>query len=510
MSALSVDAGTSVVKAVVYDDDGTQAGLSRRPVPVSRPRPGWAEQDMTSVWDAVAAVIRDVLPQAPSPVRFLAITAQGDGCWLVGPDGAPTGPAILWSDGRAGDTVESWREAGVLEQAFRINGSLTFSGLPNAILTWLAAHDPDRVHRSAAALTCGGWLYLKCTGEVGAELADASAPFLDPRARRYAPELLRLYDLEWAARLLPEVRPDPARSAPLTADAASQLGLPAGLPVVMAPYDVASTALGVGAVEPGQVCTILGTTLCTEMVSDIDTSGEPSGLTVVRGPGDQVLRVFPTLAGTEVLDWAADLLGVAGPSQLADLAAAAAPGARGLTFLPYVSPAGERAPFLNPYAKGVFWGLSLGHGRAEIARAVFEGLSMVIRDCVEAFHQPAAELRVCGGGANSDLWRQLIADVVGAPVTPSADVEAGARGAYLSGLVATGVEPSIAAAARHVRAGRSSEPDPRRVDFYTARYQQFRLLREISAQGWSVSSAAQPAPRSTVGPPTEGRDAGTI
>ncbi|GAB3472627.1 FGGY family carbohydrate kinase [Actinophytocola sediminis] len=487
MATVAIDAGTSMIKAVVFDDTGAELAVARQATAVRRPHPGWAEQDMDSVWSAVAAAVRSVLSTVDVEVAFVAITAQGDGCWLVDGDGEPTGPAILWSDGRAAGIVESWRRAGITEEAFRINGSLGFSGLPHAILTWLAEHDPARVEASATALYCGGWLFSRCTGLLGVDLSDASVPFLDPRTRAYSPELLSLYGLDWASRLLPEIRPPAARAAALTDRAATELGLPAGVPVVLAPYDVASTAIGVGATDPGQACTILGTTLCTEVVRDrVDTAGEPGGLTVALDTGSDVLRAFPTLAGTEVLDWAAALLGLDHARDLTALADQASPGANGLVFLPYLSPAGERAPFLDPHARGTFWGMSLEHGRAEFARAVFEGLTMVIRDCVVATGADATELRVCGGGAGSAVWRQLIADVVGVPVVTSADTEVGAKGAMLTGLVATGAAPSVSAAASdQVRVASSHEPDRERGERYTERFALFQELRALSTPGWA-------------------------
>lgn len=502
MPAIAVDAGTSMIKAVVFDDDGREVAVSRRTTEVRRPKPGWAEQDMMSVWYAVVAAIRDVLATAACPagdVRFVAVTAQGDGCWLVGEDGEPTGPAVLWSDGRAAPIVESWLRAGTAEEAFRVNGSLGFSGLPHAILTWLRRHDPERLAASSTALYCGGWLFSRFTGVIGADYSDASVPLLDPRTREYSPELLALFDLEWAAPLLPPVRDHEGRCAPLTARAAGELGLPESTPVVLAPYDVASTALGAGATTDGQACTILGTTLCTEVVrSRVDTSGDPAGLTIVLDSGSDVLRAFPTLAGTEVLGWASDLLGLDHPRRLSTLADEAAPGAGGLSFLPYLSPAGERAPFLDTRARGTFWGLDLEHGRPEIARAVFEGLTMVIRDCLRAAGAGATELRVCGGGANSEVWCGLIADVAGVPVARPADTEVGAKGAFLTGLVATGAEKTVAdAAARHVHIDRSYEPDPHRAEHYAGAFERFLTLRDIAAQGWHLDDAttAQPTGR---------------
>ncbi|MFI6578731.1 FGGY family carbohydrate kinase [Nocardiopsis sp. NPDC050513] len=491
MAVTTVDVGTSMIKAVVFDDHGHEVAVARRATEVRRPRPGWAEQDMDAVWRSVAAAVREVGERTGEPVDFLAVTAQGDGCWPVDGTGAPTGPAILWSDGRAAAIVEQWRADGVLDAAFRRNGSLTFAGLPNALLAWLSRNDPDRLRRTAAVLTCGGWVFHRLTGAVSVDESDASAPFLDLRTRGYDPACLDLFGLEWAAGLLPEVRGDDRRTGTLTPAAAAELGLPQGLPVVMAPYDIASTALGVGAVADGQACSILGTTLCTEVVTTApDTAGEPSGLTIALDSSGHLLRAFPTLAGTEILGWASSLLGTDGPASLGDLALAAAPEPGGPLFLPYLSPAGERAPFLDPHARGTWWGLSLEHDRARMARSVFEGLTLVLKDCLAASGVPVTELRLSGGGANSDRWCALIADVTGVPVVRSTDTEAGAKGAFLSGLVATGRSPDLAtAAADHVHLRPVREPDPRLAGLYAHTYERFLALRELTRPGWALMTS---------------------
>ncbi|MGP3956006.1 FGGY family carbohydrate kinase [Nonomuraea sp. 3N208] len=481
MAIICVDAGTTVIKAVAYDAAGAESAVSRRETMVSRPAPGHAEQDMAAVWDAVAATVREV---ATGDVDFLAVTAQGDGCWLVGSDLEPTGPAILWNDARAAAIVDSWTRGGRAAAAFRINGSSAASGLPHAILTWLREHDPDRLDRSAAMLTCGGWIFAKLTGEPVTDESDASAPFMDLRARAYSPELLAMFGLEWAERLLPPVRSCPAGE--LSPQAAAALGLAAGTPVVMAPYDIAATALGAGAVTAGQACGILGTTLCTEVVVDSPAlEGEPIGITIALPEG--YLRAFPTFAGTEVVQWTCRLLGLREPAELGELAGLSAPGAGGLTFLPYLSPAGERAPFTDSLARGAMLGMSFEHGREHVARAALEGLTMVIKDCLAATGAVPTELRVCGGGSANTAWLGMIADVTGLPVRRSVDAEVGARGAYLVGLAATGATPSVAAAAAdHVRLRDAVEPDPGRQAFYARMFADFLALREANAGSWPL------------------------
>lgn len=491
MAAICLDAGTTMIKAVGYDGQGTEAVLARRNVPVSRPHPGWAEQDMATVRDAAFETVAEVAASLGDGIDFLAITAQGDGSWLVGPDGAPTGPAILWNDGRGADILTGWTRDGILEEAFALNGSLTSSGMPNVILRWLYENDPARLERSSVSLTCGGWLYAQLTGETVVDESDASAPFMDIRTRLYSEDLLRLYGMEWAQRLLPAIRDDNHRTAPLTRAAADRLGLPEGLPVVLSPYDIASTAIGVGAVLPGQACCILGTTLCTEIISDsVQISSPAAGLNVAPGLPGRFLRAFPTLAGGEVIQWACDMLGLQDPAQLTELAAQCPAGAGGLVFLPYLSPAGERAPFLDPQARGTFLGLSLDHGRKHLARAVLEGLSLVIRDCLVASGAAPTELRVCGGGAASDIWLQLIADVAGVPVLRSADTEVGAKGAFLIGLAATGNAGSVEeAAASYIRIRDRFTPAAAPAAFYADLYDSFLALRSVSAQAWPQLAA---------------------
>jgi xylulokinase len=486
MAVICIDAGTTMIKAVGYDERGNEAVVVRQETTVSRPQPGWAQQDMESVWDAVVYTVRGVAHELATDVDYVAITAQGDGCWLVDANGAPTGPAILWNDGRAADIVEDWTRSGVLDQAFRINGSLTSSGLPNAILIWLHRYDPDRLERSALSLTCGGWVFAEMTGHLGIDESDAAAPFMDIRSRRYSPELLRLYDMEWAQRLLPEIRGDDRRTAELTSAAAVQLGLPAGTPIVLSSYDIASTAIGVGAVSGGQSCSILGTTLCTEVVTEEVNLGEDAaGLTVALGLPGKYLRAFPTFAGGEVIQWACQLLGLDGPFVLGELATRSRPGAGGLTFLPYFTPERERAPFLNPLARGAFLGLSFEHQREHVARAVLEGLTLVIQDCLAASRAKPSELRVCGGGAASPVWLQLIADVTSIPVLRSMDTEVGAKGAFLLGMVATGrAARAEDVAPQYVRTRDTFEPDPSRTALYADLYADFLAVRETTAAAW--------------------------
>jgi len=197
---------------------------------------------------------------------------------------------------------------------------------------------------------------------------------------------------------------------------------------------------------------------------------------------------MPTLTGCEALTWAANALACESIRELDHLAAAATPGANGLLFLPYLSLAGERAPFLEPSARGSFIGLSLAHGRADLARAVYEGLAFVIRECLNvAANSLPSEIRVCGGGARSDFWCQLIADVVGVPLVRTDDSEDGARGAFLFALTVTGTASSIHDAIRqHVAPSKTFTPSPPLNNLYSERFNLFLQQRALALPQWRL------------------------
>lgn len=509
MAILCVDAGTTMVKAVVFDEQGRELTVARQATQVERRSPGFSEQDMYSVWDAVVYTVRSVVHGVGEPVRMLAFTGQGDGCWLVGDDGCPTGPAILWNDGRAADIVDRWAADGVLDAAFRITGNYGFAGTSGAIMKWLWQHDRGLLDASHKALYCDGWLFLKLTGELAVEESDAASPFLDIRTRAYAPEILDLLDLPWVADLLPEVRGDGQRVGELAKRAATELRLPAGLPVVMAPFDIPATALGIGAVTPGQACTILGTTMSTGMaVATPDTSGTPSGMTLPSGAGDAYLRSLATMSGVETIGWGMKLIGLDNPNWLSDLAQTTDPGAAGIFFHPYLSPAGERAPFRDTKARGSITGLSFEHTRSHIARAMLEGLSYVVRECLDASASRPTELRITGGGANSTFWCQLLADITGLPTLRSADSEIGAKGAFVTALVESKDEPDIASAVRRSVVVRDTfEPDAQRSELYDQLYADFMNIRASVMGDWGLLASSrarlQPLKRTaTEGPDT--------
>ena len=341
MSRIGVDVGTSRVKAVRFDDGWAEVDSAGESTVVLSSPDGRREQDMEQVWEAVARVVTEVVSRCPDQVELVAVTAQGDGTWLIDAEGRPVGEALLWNDNRAARLIDRWQLDGVLEEAFRTSGSLGAPGLANAQLRWLREHEPRRLESATTLLSCGSWVYHRLTGERVLERSDAANPFCDARTWEYDDGLLELFDLSDLAGLLPPVVSGSEAVAPLRADVAERLGLPAATPVALASYDVVTSAVGSGVGRAGTAMAVLGTTLCVGVAGEdplLDRTA--SGMTLPSGTDGRWLVAFATLTGTEALDWAARTLGLADAGSVARLAATSTRTDLPL-FLPYLSPAGS-------------------------------------------------------------------------------------------------------------------------------------------------------------------------
>ena len=437
---IGVDAGTSVVKAVGFDFDGNILATAELPIATRSSEPGLAEQDFEEILRAVGETIRHVVADRSDGVEILAITAQGDGLWLLDQDGHPVRPGMLWSDGRASAIVEHWMADGTAEEAFRRNGNVPFAGSAAALLRHLERHEPDALMRSATAGYCKDAIGQRLTGVRATDASDASLPFLDLSTREYDLQLLELFGVSRWRHLLPPVDPSPGIVRTLTADGSRIVGLPVGIPVHAGTFDFPATTTGAGLIRPGSGLIAFGTTLaCGVLVDRVDTSGTPSGMTICLPTDGRWIRLLPAMAGTLALDWVLPLI-AATHDDLEALLSESSPGAGGVQMLPYLAASGERAPFVDPSARGRLIGLNLATTRSAIARAVCEGIAYAARHCFEAGGlAPDGAVLLCGGGARTPGLRQILADVLGRPVLIARQPETGARGAVIAALQPAGM-----------------------------------------------------------------------
>lgn len=435
---IGIDLGTSNIKAVAFSLAGeTLAVASRRPTlrHIGKYR---IEQDFEEVVAAVGAVVSEVRQAAGGAPVAIGITGQSDGLWLLDERGYAVRPAISWLDGRGNATLQRWMDSGVYAAVFRRNANAIFPGCQAPFMAVLAESEPEALEAAATASYLKDGILQRLTGARVTDASDASLPFLDIRTRQYDPEILRLLGLERYARLLAPVTPAPGQAFALNAAGAALTGLPAGLPVHAGPFDLPACAIGAGVDKVGDGLIIVGTTLACEVLVDaIDPAAEPMGMTLCMPASQRWMRAVPAMVGTASLDWVLSLVG-SNPDALEDLLAQSEPGARGVTALPYFSATGERAPFCDVSARGQLSGLTMGTSRADLVTAVCESVAYAARHCIEAAGL-RGRLSVCGGGASSRVWCQMIADVLQAPLHVARRPEVGARGAALAAMDVIGI-----------------------------------------------------------------------
>ena len=435
---LGIDLGTSMVKAVGFSMAGECLATASRRSTLNHLGEGRIEQDFEAIVASVGEVVAEVCAGRDEAPRAIGITGQSDGLWLLDAEGRSAHPAISWLDDRGNPYLQGWIDNGVFEAVFRRNGNAIFPGSQAPLLAALARSNPEALEQAATASYLKDAILQRLTGVRVADASDASLPFLNTKTRSYDPEILRLLGLEPYARLLAPVMPAPGQAFALTAAGARLTGLPAGIPVHAGPFDMPACAIGAGVRAVGDGLVIVGTTLaCQVMVDRVDTDCEPVGMTLCMPKEGQWLRAFPATVGTATLDWILGIVGVAATG-LDDLLTQSHPGANGVTALPYFSATGERAPFVDVNARGLLSGLTTATTPADLVMAVCESVAYAARHCIEAA-QVTGTLAVCGGGANSASWSQMIADVLQRPLQIARRPEVGARGAAIAAMDAVGI-----------------------------------------------------------------------
>ncbi|WP_433872363.1 FGGY family carbohydrate kinase [Saccharopolyspora sp. CA-218241] len=470
---IGVDVGTSVTKASLLDREGSAMVTHSVRSTLRRAPGGRVEQDLDEVVDSVVRVVRQVVTEAErerQPIEALAITGQGDGLWLRDEQGDQVGPALSWLDARASGVMDRWAETGVLRQVYRLTGSGMFSGSAGPLLAHLAEHDPDRLRRAAVAGYCVDAIVQRFTGEITVDASDASLPFLDVAARAYSERAIAAAGLSGYRELLADPAPLGKLFA-LSGRAAKQLGLPSGLPVSAGPFDLPACAFGAGIREPGDGTLVIGTTLGCQVLRDevdFDPDGEAAGMWLATPQPQRYLSVMPAMVGTANLDWVLRTVG-AGIEELEPLLGGSRPGAGGVSALSFLSNSGERAPFVEPYARGQFTGLSLETTPADLVRAMCEAVAYAARHNLETAGL-TGEVSACGGGARSAAWSQIFADVLGRPLHVPHEEGVGARGAAMTAWDSLG-EPVDRQ--RWAQARRVVQPHPSAVEFYERGYREY-------------------------------------
>jgi erythritol kinase len=434
---LGIDLGTSMVKAARFAQDGTcLAVASRRSSPTSLGG-GRIEQDFEEIVTAVGEVVAEACAGAPPPMA-IGLTGQSDGLWLLDAEGRGVRPAVSWLDDRGNPYLERWIASGAFAAVFRRNANAIFPGSHAPLMAALMDSDPEALARAKTASYLKDGILQRLTGARVTDASDASLPFLDIEARDYDPEILRILGLGAMRRLLAPVMPAPGQAFPMNAAGSALTGLPMGIPVHAGPFDLVACPIGAGVRRVGDGLIIIGTTLACEVLTDrIDTTADPVGMTLCMPEAGRWIRSMPATVGTATLDWVLDLVG-ATHDQVDGLLNQSRPGANGATALPFFSATGERAPFVEVRARGQLSGLSTATTKADLVMAVCEAVAYAARHCIEAAGLTGT-VSVAGGGSNSQIWSQMVADVLQRPLLVARRPEVGARGAALVAMQVAGI-----------------------------------------------------------------------
>jgi xylulokinase len=463
---LGIDASTTATKAVLIHESGAVAGVGSSEYGYEVPQPGWAEQDPRLWWDgAVEAIGRVVAATGArgADIAAVGLTGQMHGLVLLDARNEVLRPAILWNDQRTAHACDEIREAVGRERLIAITGNDALTGFTAPKLVWVRDHEPEIWARGAHVLLPKDYVRLRLTGDHAMDKADGAGTILfDLAARNWSPQILEALRVDPA--WLPPTYEGPEVTGTVSAAAAATTGLREGTPVVAGGGDQAANAVGTGAVDEGVVTLSLGTSGVTFAASRsplFEKAGRVHAFCHAVPGRWHLMSVMLSAAGS--LRWFRDALAPGVEfGALVDGAADVPPGADGLLFLPYLT--GERSPHPDPLARGAFVGLTVGHGRPHLTRAVLEGVAFGLKDgldlMVDAGVPVPAQIRASGGGTASALWRQILADVLDAEIATVGTTEGAAYGAGVLAAVGAGwFDTADAAAAAWVQATPVAAPD---------------------------------------------------
>ena len=494
---LGVDIGTTAVKAIALDEHGRVASTASIPHDGLMPRPGWSEGDPDAWWRGAVGGLRRLAEQTPlDAVAMVGVSGMVPALLCLDGAGRLLRPSIQQNDARTEAEIEWLRDRLAAADFFAATGQPLSQQLVLPRLLWLRAHEPAIHRQIRRVLGSYDWITHRLTGEWSLERNWAlEAGCWDARRESLYRPMLAAAGLD--ERWLPPVREPHAVIGAITRAAAEATGLRAGVPVVAGSADHVAAALAAG-LGPGDAVVKIGGG--GDLLCRVDRFAPDARLYIDYHdvPGAFLLNGCMASSGA-LVKWlgeqcARELAPQQRYARLDAEAGAVAPGSEGLIVLPYFL--GEKTPIFDPHARGVFFGLSLAHGRGHLHRAVLEAVAYGFRhhlEVIESAGHGVARARIMDGGARSALWRQIVADVIGRPVeyAPGADMGS-AHGAALVAGVARGFwgweapRPPDEARICH-------EPRPEAAEAYARGYRRYRELYEHLRQDFRALARTEPA-----------------
>ncbi len=491
--SLGIDLGTSATKVLALGETGEVIAKSSAPYPLLQPAVGWSEQRPSDWWRAVCGAVGNVLKKVEiDRVTGVALSGQLNGVVLLDAHKEPLGNALIWLDQRA------TAEAAWLNEHYAPKLRQAVFNPANPIyvaskLLWLKNERPELLTAAHHIVFAKDYLNFLLSGQLATDYSDASCTLLFDLTRGgWIPELLELLGLE--PQQLPRLHSSLDIIGHITPGAAAATGLPQGIPVMAGAGDVAALAVGSGAIEPGLCSVTLGTAghvaTATQALSEV---GFNQTWQMFHAAPGRYINLGLVMSGGLSLSWFRRELGELETErakqtsqdpfeQLVARAEASEPGARGITFLPFLE--GAATPFQNPNLRASFVNLSSSHHKGDLVQAVLEGVAYNIRDCIQIFEASGAkidEIRLSEGGSRSARWCQIIADVLSRPLYTLTEIDTSALGAAIIALATTSQLPLSEAVTRVVRVKPTEviRPNLDLLDLYDRGYARYRKLAKL-------------------------------
>jgi xylulokinase len=481
---LGLDIGTSAVKALLMDQNGEIVAENSESYQLYTPNPGWAEQDPEDWWQASQKVIKDLIAENKInnlKIKAISFSGQMHSSVFLDENMEVIRPAILWSDTRtSAECEEIYERVGGVKELAKLVSNPALEGFTAPKILWLRNNEPENYKKVIKVLLPKDYIRYKLSGELGMDLSDAAGTLLcDVKAEDWSEEIMDKLELD------PSIMPPVLRSidvvGPVTSAAAEKTGLSTSTKVVAGGADNACGAVGSGIIKPGRVMASLGSSGVVVAQTD-KPEADPEGRVHLFNhavPGSYYMMGVMLAAGMS-FKWMKEKLfnDEVGFEQLNKEAEAVEAGSEGLIFLPYLY--GERTPHADADARGVFFGISGKHKRGHFIRSVMEGVSFGLRDSLELIKARGVEIeevRLIGGGAKSELWQQITADIFAEPIS-ILNVEQGpAFGAAIIAGVGVGVFSDFESIVEElVDVVKTVEPISENVEKYNKNYEIYQGL----------------------------------
>lgn len=480
---MGIDLGTSSVKVLLADAEGNAKAIGQVGYEVLTPQIGYAQQRPEEWWDCTKQAVRQALEQSdisPEAIRGIGFSGQMHGMVAVDREGNCVFPAIIHLDQRSQkEKEEIYEAAGSLMEEELLNRPS--AGMLICSLLWLKRNHPEVYDRIARVMSPKDYIRYRLTGVLCTDPSDAGAALAySVKNRRWCTELLERLDI--SPDLFVPVRESAEIIGTVSGWAAGELGLTEGIPVAAGTGDCAAQMIGNGVVEDGIMACNIGTAAQLAVVTQYPVFDKTMCCqTWCHGlPGTWIFQ-GGALNGGNTLSWLKNkALKDSGPFSRLDAEAARVPaGSEGLLFLPYL--AGERTPFNDPQARGIYFGLGMKHEQAHLVRATMEGVLYNLCECRSVFDEMGlaqTKLIASGGAAKGETWKQIQADMLNRPVYTTQTQEEACLGAVILAAVGVGVYPDVKAACRQIvkYSPRVTEPISENVKIYREKQAVFHDL----------------------------------